>query len=868
VSFFDHFDSGIDSGRWTTYDTGGGSVSASGGEVIITVNGTGAAGIKLNAPIDRTKDQTFIIPWKCVTGTGAEGWSIGVLTGQTHPVPDTLSNVLAAEVIRVHRNQTTFAISVTLADTSRQEWTGSAWGSPPQTALGSQFADDYHEVVLQLSFSNRFAAGGAFRIGIVHKASTSYSEQSGRRLVVLTDWVAWSDCTALNGDYWLHVGMPFTDFGSFSNVSHKVESVWHLDDGFQDFVFNGRAAGGAWSIQHGVGNRQFVLPGGRPEYVVQAGSGWENTQVTMASALALQEGSCAVFYSADGSGTGRQIGVATAPSPDGAWTKSSNNPIIANSGTTDEREFVQGPCVVEDVSADASERFKMLYTGVALTGGLQYRAFYAYAADVEGPWTLYDDGSGVSDSCVLDVGGSGAVDEIGCVVGGIRWDAALGQWEVWYGARDAAEQERVMRAYGPSLTSLTKDTTVYWTGKSGVSEATTGAMNDSAVATVSDTTGFEVDAMVAVALEDAGTNSDYYVNRIRRITANTSLEFYHKLGDAASGALITQFDNFNWVWPHSIEEVGSELWIYVTLYQPFLTADSFNAYLETSAILKADALTPPYSVTLDWRDTPFALQHEWDAEKSFENPGVFTAPIVRLQSYALTAEQGSFSLTGQDADLLANRLLTAAEGSYSLSGQDAGLLAGRLLTAAEGSYTLSGQAVSLLAGRLLTADQGSFTFAGQDASLLRGFLLSAEQGAFTLTGQDATLTYNQAGAYTLVAESGSFTLSGQDVSLLAHRLLTAEEGAYQITGQDADLLRGYLLAAQNGSYTISGQDVSLLAGRTLTAAQGSYTLTGQPVTFVYSGQGDPEATEIYVIPAEDRTYVIAAESRTYTIPSS
>jgi hypothetical protein len=796
VSFFDHFDSGIDSGRWTTYDTGGGSVTASGGEVTINVNGTGAAGIKLNAAIDRTKDQTFIIPWKCVTGTGAEGWSIGVLTGQTHPVPGTLSNVLAAEVFRVHRNQTAFAISVTLADTSRQEWTGSAWGSPPQTALGSQLADDYHEVVIQMSFSDRFAIGGAFRVGIVHKASTSYSEQSGRRLVVLTDWVAWSACTALDGDYWLHIGMPFTDVGAFTNVSHKVESVWHLDDGFQDFVFNGRASGGAWSIQHGVGNRQFVLPGGRPEYVVQAGTGWESSQVTMASALALQDGSYAVFYSGDGSGTGRQIGVATASSPDGTWTKSANNPIITNSGTTDEREFVQAPCVVEDVSADASERFKMLYTGVALSGGLQYRAFYAYAADVEGPWTLYDDGSGVSNSCVLDVGGSGAVDEIGCVVGGIRWDATLEQWEVWYGARSAAEQERVMRAYGPSLTSLTKDTTVYWTGKSGVSEATTGSMNDSAVATVADTSGFEVDAMVAIALEDAGTNSDYYVNRIRRITTNTSLEFYHKLGDAASGALVTQFDNFNWVWPHSIEEVGSELWIYVTLYQPFLAADSFDAYLETSAILKADALTPPYTVTLDWQDTPFALQHEWDAEKSFENPGVFTAPIVRTTdlevSGALTL--GALSIS---AELAREAALSAALtlGQIAASGQidrigevDAALTLGGLSIAGQIDRENALQAALTL---------GALSATGQidrEAALSAALTL----GELSISGTIGTPALSMSGALTL----GQLSASG-DIDVLAALSASLTLGQLAATGQ-VDREAAVQAALTLGALSIAG----------------------------------------------------------------
>ncbi len=207
--------------------------------------------------------------------------------------------------------------------------------------------------------------------------------------------------------------------------------------------------------------------------------------------------------------------------------------------------------------------------------------------------------------------------------------------------------------------------------------------------------------------------------------------------------------------------------------------------------------------------------------------------------YTLTADAGSFTLTGQAASLLASRNLTAAAGSFSLAGQAAGLLANRLLTAGQGSYTLSGQDASLLVNRLLTAESGTFTLTGQDASLLASRLLAAESGSFTLTGIDATLTYNSGGTtYTLTADSGSYSLTGQAASLLVSRLLTASAGAYVVTGQDASLLAGRKIAADAGSFTLSGQAASLLVSRILGAGTGSFTLTGQNVTLTYNSSGE------------------------------
>lgn len=109
------------------------------------------------------------------------------------------------------------------------------------------------------------------------------------------------------------------------------------------------------------------------------------------------------------------------------------------------------------------------------------------------------------------------------------------------------------------------------------------------------------------------------------------------------------------------------------------------------------------------------------------------------------------------------------------------------LTADAGSFTLSGQDATLSKSRILAADAGSFTLSGQDAALSRSYNVDGGAGAFTLTGQDATLTYTPAGSYTLVADAGAFTLTGQDATLLKTRILTADAGSFSLSGQSATL---------------------------------------------------------------------------------
>jgi hypothetical protein len=104
------------------------------------------------------------------------------------------------------------------------------------------------------------------------------------------------------------------------------------------------------------------------------------------------------------------------------------------------------------------------------------------------------------------------------------------------------------------------------------------------------------------------------------------------------------------------------------------------------------------------------------------------------------------------------------------------------LTADTGTFTLTGQAANLTAARKITADAGTFALTGQATNLLASRKLTSEAGTFALTGNAANLSKTTVGAFTLTADTGTFTLTGQAAGLTAQRKVTADAGSFDLTG--------------------------------------------------------------------------------------
>lgn len=198
----------------------------------------------------------------------------------------------------------------------------------------------------------------------------------------------------------------------------------------------------------------------------------------------------------------------------------------------------------------------------------------------------------------------------------------------------------------------------------------------------------------------------------------------------------------------------------------------------------------------------------------------------------LTADPGTYAISGADADLTRALLMDGESGSYALSGQDADLFRDLFLDAESGAYSLSGPEAELTRALLMDAVAGSYAIAGAVADLLVGadVIMSADPGSYALTGGDADLLRQ----LVLTADAGVYTVDGADASLLRDLLLSADPGAYSITGSQADLLRALRMTAESGDYAITGATADFLRGFVMEAEAGTYIVNGSTAILVSS----------------------------------
>lgn len=158
------------------------------------------------------------------------------------------------------------------------------------------------------------------------------------------------------------------------------------------------------------------------------------------------------------------------------------------------------------------------------------------------------------------------------------------------------------------------------------------------------------------------------------------------------------------------------------------------------------------------------------------------------------------------------------------------------LTADSGSYSISGASAGIEAGYNLSANTASYSYSGTTVALNYGFNLSANSGSYTYSGTDATLTYTPAGAFTLTAEIGSYGYSGTNAALEAGYNIAANSGSYSYSGTVAEIDKGYTIAANSGAYTVSGTAASFLFSPVLAAESGSYAYSGNTIQLTGSSK--------------------------------
>jgi hypothetical protein len=250
---------------------------------------------------------------------------------------------------------------------------------------------------------------------------------------------------------------------------------------------------------------------------------------------------------------------------------------------------------------------------------------------------------------------------------------------------------------------------------------------------------------------------------------------------------------------------------------------SRHGYGTMRSYLLKESTTPPTEA-----ECLALYEDEWFA---FRRPLPVWITPPTATAYTLTADAGSYTVTGTDAGLKAGRKIAATTDSYAVTGTAATLGVGYKIAASTDAYAITGTDAALKAAFNITASTDSYTVSGVDAGLLYGYKLGADAGAYAVTGADATLKAGRK----VAADAGAYTLTGQDVTLTysgSTYTLTADAGAYTVTGTAAGLKAGWKLAATTDSYTLTGQDATLTysgADKVITADAGAYTLTGQTV---------------------------------------
>ena len=176
---------------------------------------------------------------------------------------------------------------------------------------------------------------------------------------------------------------------------------------------------------------------------------------------------------------------------------------------------------------------------------------------------------------------------------------------------------------------------------------------------------------------------------------------------------------------------------------------------------------------------------QYTAAASRRHVIVGAAFTITSTGATLTADAGSFALTGIAAGTTASRLLTASAGSFAHTGNPAAFIRGQNLPASGEAFTLTGSATGFGLTRLLIASAGSFTHTGIAAGTPASRLLTAADRSFTLTGNSAALI--PSGQNVLIASVGAFALTGVDAGLKISRVLTASAGVFALVSPAADL---------------------------------------------------------------------------------
>lgn len=263
-----------------------------------------------------------------------------------------------------------------------------------------------------------------------------------------------------------------------------------------------------------------------------------------------------------------------------------------------------------------------------------------------------------------------------------------------------------------------------------------------------------------------GSGTDAWVNVGATVTANTATirmtsasakrfagggSTWHVLENAGAGALTISNNNTFTTISNSVQPTTFTFTAGTTQ-----TVTNFNVNGTAGNLVTIQSSTAGTQATLSkasgivsvnycsLKDSNATGGASWYAETALGNvdAGNNTGWLFARINYLVTADNGTYAVTGQAADLSKTKVIFADNGAYALAGQTASLLKTRILTADNGAYAVTGQPASLLRSKVVTANNGVYTTTGIGATIQKTRLVYADPGFYAVTGEQAVISWS------------------------------------------------------------------------------------------------------------------------------
>lgn len=629
-NFLDHFPGSSLDSRWTSVTGGSGTVTVSDSEVTFNspVNAD-AAFIYFNTKLDKTKSQLWLFAFERTTG----GAGFMLIEKTTAPVVEDFSTFSPRR--RANFNYSTISnlgISFERWNSSdvRQHWNEAtqAWEAVTKHSIDRVSDDNYFILGFEIDGPNsqwRLLGGNRTSPG-------GYTYDQGWRLFSISDWTTWANTKPPNDDLWILFGDPASNVTSGTSKLEWVRFAdtppggFEVDEGRIHAWANGHdVIGATYNIRHHWSyDGQVFVPEGNdnvsPALDVGSGGAWDDANVK--DHKVFKEGSTYYMtYTGWQAGGFHEIGLATASSPQGPWTKDSGNPIITSDGAATDQEWVGTPCLIKDNDEpDANKRYKILYEGTRLTPSVQGKIYLATAPSPFGTWT--------KQGVAIANGGASSWNER---ASGRPFAHKVGSvWYIWFqgSSTGSGPQQQVGVATTSDLNSIpyTQDAANPYIPKfQDPKEDLTANLGGTRTLQVGDTSDFVKDAVVIVT--DDTTENDYSQSRVRKIVSSTQIDLYHALDGftTASSAQARMLSGGVVDIGHVVFSEG-KWWFFVTPFQTFGDHASFKAHDENSGLMWSVGLLDKPK-TWEWLASQPIMKHPYNADGSSENVALVSAPV-------------------------------------------------------------------------------------------------------------------------------------------------------------------------------------------------------------------------------------------------